>query len=150
MLTLQHKLESNKLGWKCHTRDLSWAIFGCQEIIWQENLGQKSFESKIILSSKTFGSKIFLVTQNISDPWNFQIQKNIPSWHVQTWTDPTCLKGEQWWVGGFMTIMPRGSILQAGTFQILSLAENPRWSRVWQLFLDNCYHDSYHLLKIVL
>ena len=26
----------------------------------------------------------------------------------------------------------RGSILQAGTCQILSLAENPRWSRVWQ------------------
>ena len=26
----------------------------------------------------------------------------------------------------------RGSVLQAGTCQILSLAENPRWSRVWQ------------------
>ena len=26
-----------------------------------------------------------------------------------------------------------GSILQAGTCQILSLAENPRWSRVWQI-----------------
>ena len=25
-----------------------------------------------------------------------------------------------------------GSILQVGTCQILSLAENPRWSRVWQ------------------
>ena len=25
-----------------------------------------------------------------------------------------------------------GSILQAGTCQILSLAENPTWSRVWQ------------------
>ena len=25
-----------------------------------------------------------------------------------------------------------GSILQAGTCQILSLTENPRWSRVWQ------------------
>ena len=34
------------------------------------------------------------------------------------------------WVGGFGSrIMPRcGSILQAGTCQILSLAENPRWS----------------------
>ena len=32
-----------------------------------------------------------------------------------------------------MIIMPlRGSILQVGTCQILSLAENPRWSRVWQ------------------
>ena len=30
------------------------------------------------------------------------------------------------WVGGF------GSILQAETCQILILAENPRWSRVWQ------------------
>ena len=31
--------------------------------------------------------------------------------------------------GGFTRIMPRyGSILQAGTRQILSLAENPRWS----------------------
>ena len=36
-------------------------------------------------------------------------------------------------VGGFLRIMPlRGSILQAGTCQIFSLAENPRWSRVWQ------------------
>ena len=35
--------------------------------------------------------------------------------------------------GGFIRIMPRcGSILQAGTCQILSLAKNPRWSRVWQ------------------
>ena len=45
-----------------------------------------------------------------------------------------------WWegcagyvVGGLMKIMPRcGSILQAGTCQIFSLAENQRWSRVWQ------------------
>ena len=38
------------------------------------------------------------------------------------------------WVGGFFQeIFPlRGSILQAGTCQILSLAKNPRWSRVWQ------------------
>ena len=37
------------------------------------------------------------------------------------------------WLGGFMRIMPRcGSILQAGTCHILRLAENPRWSRVWQ------------------
>ena len=36
-------------------------------------------------------------------------------------------------VGGFMTIMPHcGSILQAGTYQILSLAENPRWNQVWK------------------
>ena len=38
-------------------------------------------------------------------------------------------------VGGwfFQEILPlRGSILQAGTCQILSLAEYPRWSRVWQ------------------
>ena len=43
-------------------------------------------------------------------------------------------------VGGFYigTIMPlRGSILQVGTCKILSLAEYPRWSRVWQLFLKN-------------
>ena len=37
------------------------------------------------------------------------------------------------WVGGSLRIMPRcGSILQAETYQIFSLAENPRWSRVWQ------------------
>ena len=41
------------------------------------------------------------------------------------------------WVGGFMTITPRcGSILQGGPCQIFSLAENPRWSRVWQLELN--------------
>ena len=35
--------------------------------------------------------------------------------------------------GPSQKIMPlRGSILQVGTCQILSLAENPRWSRVWQ------------------
>jgi len=39
-----------------------------------------------------------------------------------------------WGVGGpSQEIIPlRGSILQAETCQILSLAENPRWSRVWQ------------------
>ena len=40
-----------------------------------------------------------------------------------------------WWVGGwfFQEILPLcGYILQAGTCQILSLAENPRWSRVCQ------------------
>ena len=37
------------------------------------------------------------------------------------------------WLGGFLKMMPLcGSILQAGTCQILSLAENPRWSWVWQ------------------
>ena len=38
------------------------------------------------------------------------------------------------WVDGYLQeIMPfQGSILQAGTFQIFSCAENPRWSRVWQ------------------
>ena len=41
------------------------------------------------------------------------------------------------WLGGwlvfFQEIFPlRGSILQAGTCKILRLAENPRWSRVWQ------------------
>ena len=37
-------------------------------------------------------------------------------------------------VGGFFQeIYPlRGSILQAETCKIPSLAENPRWSRVWQ------------------
>ena len=30
----------------------------------------------------------------------------------------------------------RGSILQVETCQIFSLAENPRWSRVWQLELN--------------
>ena len=46
-----------------------------------------------------------------------------------------------WWVGGwfFQEIIPlRGSILQAETCKILSLAENPRWSRVWQYALA-CY-----------
>ena len=45
-----------------------------------------------------------------------------------------------WSVGGwlagtwfFQEIIPlRGSILQVATCQILSLAENPRWSPVWQ------------------
>ena len=45
------------------------------------------------------------------------------------------------WVGGWVAntyiVMPlRGSILQVGTCQILSLAENPRWSRVWQKYFS--------------
>ena len=39
------------------------------------------------------------------------------------------------WVAGgsWLRIMPRcGSILQAETCEILSLAENPTWSQVWQ------------------
>ena len=40
------------------------------------------------------------------------------------------------WVVFFQEIiLLRGSILQAGTCQILSLAENPRCSRVWQLWI---------------
>ena len=43
------------------------------------------------------------------------------------------LVGGEWVGGPNQRIMPLcGSILQAGTYQILSLAENPRWSRVWQ------------------
>ena len=49
-------------------------------------------------------------------------------------------------VGGFMTIMPHcGSILQAGTCQILSLADNPRWSRVWQLMKTTKPNTKYKL-----
>ena len=43
-----------------------------------------------------------------------------------------------WAVGSGSRIMPRcGSILQAETCQILSSAENPRWSRVWQFVCQN-------------
>ena len=50
------------------------------------------------------------------------------------------------WSGGWgvaggwtsMIILPlRGSILQAETCKILSLAENPRWSQGWQLVYSN-------------
>ena len=44
------------------------------------------------------------------------------------------------WVGGGWLWVKKmshcGSILQAETCQILSLAENPRWSRVWQYFIS--------------
>ena len=69
-----------------------------------------------------------------------------------------------WWVGEWVVvgwwvtiqrIMPlHGSILQVGTCQILSLVENPRWSRVWQqhctnigqIFLKFCIHNVKILL----
>ena len=36
-------------------------------------------------------------------------------------------------MGFLQEIIPlRGPILQAGTCQIFSLAEDPRWSRLWQ------------------
>ena len=52
------------------------------------------------------------------------------------------------WLGGWlvaggwnsMIILPLcGSILQAETCKILSLAENPRWSRVWQYCVSTLY-----------
>ena len=63
------------------------------------------------------------------------------------WGHRTTLKESIYWEGGTphnmggwvvgggpsQEMIPlRGSILQAETYQILSLAENPRWSRVWQ------------------
>ena len=73
----------------------------------------------------------------------FKIQDNpeTPFIKFQDTPDSECSKFNKknpyggWRVGGrfFQEILPlRGSILQAGTCQILSLAENPRWSRVWQ------------------
>ena len=48
---------------------------------------------------------------------------------------------KRWATGGlvgFINIMPRcGSNLQAGTCQILSLAENQRWSLVWKKMQTN-------------
>ena len=195
-----------------------------------KNLDPKKIWFQNNSESEKFWIKEFFVTQNILDPKNVQIQnflvKNFPSWHVQTWTDQTCLyprcpyhmyqifadQKNYWinksyqrpssyilqipsshlpdthrdtfkttcrhsqdtlqtlkkhhlntlqtllrypqytlytyvfkkdglrvgggWVGGFRSrIMPRcGSILQAETCQILSEAENLRWSRVWQNF----------------
>ena len=51
------------------------------------------------------------------------------------------------WVGGFgVRIMPHcGSILQAETCQILSIAENPRWSREWQQFPSLIIKSSHTL-----
>ena len=44
------------------------------------------------------------------------------------------------WGNQSVIIVPfRGSILQAETCQIFSLAENPRWSRVWQLELNQTW-----------
>ena len=37
-----------------------------------------------------------------------------------------------WLVGGSKIMQLFGTMLQAEAFQILSLAENPRWSQVWQ------------------
>ena len=53
------------------------------------------------------------------------------------------------WAGGpSQRIMPLcGSILQAGTCQILSLAENPRLSRVWQyLIAEKTLLQIFHIL----
>ena len=42
------------------------------------------------------------------------------------------MRWDGWWITIQMIMPLRGSILEVGTCQILSLAENPRWSRVWQ------------------
>ena len=62
-----------------------------------------------------------------------------------------------WWVGcgayvvaNTFIIMPlRGSILQVETCQILSLAENPRWSRVWQKLTTNPVSVSVRIIRHV-
>ena len=56
-------------------------------------------------------------------------------WVGGWWVDEWVVVG--WWVT-IQRIMPlHGSILQVGTCQILSLVENPRWSRVWQQHCTN-------------
>ena len=78
----------NKLGWECHTQDLSFKI--------QNN------------------------TSNIA---------KTPQSGVYSTRKLHMVGGG--WVGGrfFQDILPLlGSILQAGTCQILSIAKNPRWS----------------------
>ena len=49
----------NKLGWQCHTGDLSWARFWCQENIRQKKSGPKNFDSKIFLIPQNFALWIF-------------------------------------------------------------------------------------------
>ena len=49
------------------------------------------------------------------------------------WADVQSRYTAGWWLAQSVFIVPLcGSILQAETCQILSLAEYPRWSRVWQ------------------
>ena len=54
-------------------------------------------------------------------------------------------------MGGYLQeIMPlHGSILQDGTCQILSLAENPRWSQVRQYFKSFCRHSGHVSIDIL-
>ena len=61
------------------------------------------------------------------------------------------------WLGGwvvfFQELFPlRGSILPAVTCHILSLAENPRWSRVWQQLntqtLKRRFNQSHMIAKV--
>ena len=70
---------------------------------------------------------------------------------IQLFTAPhkisNLCNGTDGWVT-IRRIMPlRGSILQVWTCQILSLAENPRWSRVWQkkTYNSTCRSSTYYL-----
>ena len=77
----------------------------------------------------------FLVATSASSLPPERLRPNDDRWNAAR----SCQELFGWggWVGGWVAntykIMPlRGSILQAETCTILSLTENPRWSRVWQ------------------
>ena len=59
----------------------------------------------------------------------------------------TCCTG---YVAQGVIIVPLcGSILQVETCQILSLAENPRWSRVWQYIQTNIQSQMWNTLHLI-
>ena len=91
--------------------------------------------------------------------WHYQDNPLTPSIHCQDTIDfqLSIFNKEnlydRWvggWVGGWFLqeILPLCvSILQVGTCQIFSLAENPRWSRVWQYVeINEALNDKQRVL----
>ena len=77
-------LGKNKLGWECHTRDLSWAWFWCQENIRQKESGPKNFDSKIFLNPQYFGLWIFCSPKIFWNRKNLDLKVLVKKYSVLT------------------------------------------------------------------
>ena len=145
----------NKLSRKCHTRrvKLTAKLIRCLRIRWGDTNSiwniWSDIKTRVGTPHKIKKTRHSLVWQRHRIPLG-----GTP--HRKTYTGRgrhrTCPLDEgNNWCGPSWIIKPLcGSILQAETCRILSLAENPRWGIVWQHLEENFDEHSYEHLSYMI
>ena len=133
--------------WTSHEQDInnSWTSHELNKLsqLSHEQATIKPCANYVQVISKSWTS----IEQVMTNSWIFhheQVESKYWTNHdqlinISSWTNHEQVKSKFWaswdyyslWANGSPQL-DHGSILQAGTCQILSLTEKPRWSRVWQ------------------